>query len=120
MAAVDFEVPALEVVYSRIADWKISIVDTSADNGSSARYVLGASPRRLTDLDLETCGMVMTSNSDVVSVGVGAACLGHPLRAVQWLPRALGLAGGPLAKRDAVLCGGLGGMYGAAAAPPRE
>ena len=89
MRAVAFAAPALEIVDSRIQDWKISIVDTIADNGSSARFVLGNSIRRLTDVDLLTCGMVMTKNGNVVSVGSGAACLGHPLKAALWLVRRL-------------------------------
>ncbi len=48
MGAVAFVVPALEIVDSRIKDWKITILDTVADNGSSARFVLGAAPKRLT------------------------------------------------------------------------
>jgi 2-keto-4-pentenoate hydratase len=49
MRAVAYTVPALEIVDSRIRDWKITILDTVADNGSSARFVLGAAPKRLTD-----------------------------------------------------------------------
>ena len=33
--------PAIEIVDSRIADWKITLADTVADNGSSAAFVLG-------------------------------------------------------------------------------
>ena len=40
--AVDFALPAIEVVDTRIADWKIGILDTIADNASSGLYVLGA------------------------------------------------------------------------------
>ena len=89
MRSTAYAVAALEIVDSRIRDWKISILDTVADNGSSARYVLGAAPRRLTDVDLEACGMTMTRNGTIVSVGCGSACLGHPLRAALWLARAM-------------------------------
>ena len=114
MAAVSFAVPALEIVDSRIADWKISIVDTIADNGSSARYVLGLEPKRLSDVELETCGMVMTCDGATVSLGSGAACLGHPLRAVQWLASTMAKAGTPLAAGDVIMSGALGPMYGVA------
>ncbi|MGX9427315.1 MULTISPECIES: 2-keto-4-pentenoate hydratase [Bradyrhizobium] len=108
MRSTAYVVPALEVVDSRISDWKITILDTVADNGSSARYVLGASPRRLTDVDLEACGMTMTRDGAIVSVGCGAACLGHPLRAALWLARAMAKAGQPLRSGDVVLTGALG------------
>jgi 2-keto-4-pentenoate hydratase len=108
MRAVAYIVPALEIVDSRIKDWKITILDTVADNGSSARYVLGAAPKRLTDLDLEACGMAMTRNGAIVSVGSGAACLGHPLKAALWLARAMSAAGHSLRAGDVVLTGALG------------
>ncbi len=108
MRSTAYAVPALEVVDSRIRDWKITILDTVADNGSSARYVLGASPRRLTDVDLESCGMTMTKNGAIASVGSGAACLGHPLRAALWLARTMAKAGQPLRCGDVVLTGALG------------
>ncbi len=113
MRAVAFVAPALEIVDSRIADWKISIVDTIADNGSSARFVLGHDIRKLTDIDLLTAGMMMTRNGNVVSVGSGAACLGHPLKAALWLVRTLAKAGQPVRAGDVVLTGALGPMVGA-------
>ncbi|MGN1290160.1 MAG: 2-keto-4-pentenoate hydratase [Bradyrhizobium sp.] len=108
MRSTAYAVAALEIVDSRIRDWKISILDTVADNGSSARYVLGAAPRRLTDVDLEASGMTMTRNGMIVSVGCGSACLGHPLRAGLWLARAMARAGQPLRGGDVVLTGALG------------
>ena len=77
--AVAFVLPAIEVVDSRIANWKITFADTVADNASSGAFVLGNEPRLLAGLDLKTCGMVLEVNGAVSSVGAGAACLGHPL-----------------------------------------
>lgn len=115
LRAVGFALPALEIVDSRIADWDIGIVDTIADNGSSARFVLGFEPRRLDAVDLSTAGMVMLRNGDPVSVGSGAACLGHPINAALWLARTLVREGAPLRAGDVVLTGALGPMCDARA-----
>ena len=101
---------AIEIVDSRIADWKITFADTVADNGSAAFYVLGTERKPLTGLDLWTCGMALEVNGEVVSLGAGAACLGHPLNAVTWLARTLAARGEPLRKGDVVLSGALGPM----------
>ncbi len=110
MAAIDYVVPAIEIVDSRIADWKISFADTVADNGSSAFFVLGTEPRKLEGLDLFTCGMALEINGEIVSVGAGAACLGHPLNAALWLVRTLLAAGETLNAGDVILTGALGPM----------
>ncbi len=47
LAATRFVVPALEIIDSRIEGWKIKLCDTIADNASSARVVLGNSPKRI-------------------------------------------------------------------------
>jgi 2-keto-4-pentenoate hydratase len=110
IAATAYAVPALEIVDSRIADWKITFADTVADNGSSAFLVLGRKPFGLAGLDLETCGMVLEQNGHVSSHGVGAACLGHPLAAAAWLIRTLSSAGESLKAGDIILTGALGPM----------
>ncbi|GIM97074.1 2-keto-4-pentenoate hydratase [Paractinoplanes toevensis] len=110
LRATDFLLPAIEVVDSRIAGWDISIVDTVADNASSGRYVLGTTPRRVSDVDLRLCGAVLESAGEPVSVGAGAACLGNPLHAVAWLATTLAGNGSPLRAGDVVLSGALGPM----------
>ena len=110
LAAAAYALPAIEIVDSRIADWKITFADTVADNGSSAFLVLGREPRTLTGLDLETCGMVLEQNGRCASFGVGAACLGHPLAAAAWLIRTLSAAGEGLRAGDVILTGALGPM----------
>jgi 2-keto-4-pentenoate hydratase len=110
-AAVGSVVTAIEIVDSRIADWKITFADTVADNGSSAFFVLGSVPKPLAGLDLWTCGMVLEVNGETVSLGAGAACMGHPLNALTWLAQTLAKRGEGLRKGDVVLSGALGPMF---------
>jgi 2-keto-4-pentenoate hydratase len=109
-SAVQFVAPAIEVVDSRIAEWKITFADTVADNGSSGLFALGSERGFRKELDLWSCGMVLELNDEVVSLGAGAACLGHPLRAAHWLTRTLAERGDPIREGDIVLTGALGPM----------
>jgi 2-keto-4-pentenoate hydratase len=110
LRAVAFALPAIEVVDSRIANWKIGIIDTIADNASSGLYVLGAMPKKLQHLELRAAGMVMESAGETVSVGAGVACLGDPLSAVLWLAKTMARVGRPLKSGDTILSGALGPM----------
>ncbi len=107
LAATDAVFPSLEIIDSRIADWKIGLVDTVADNASSGRFVL---PSRLTpvrDLDLRLVGGVMEINGQLTSWSCGAAALGHPAACVAWLANALAQFGQRLEAGDIVLSGAL-------------
>ena len=110
MRAVEYALPAMEIVGSRIDKWNIKFVDTVADNASSAAYVLGSSPRKLSEFDLRMCGMAMTSRGEPVSTGAGVACLGNPLNALLWLARTMARVGSPMRAGDLVLSGALGPM----------
>lgn len=110
VAAAAYAVAAIEIVDSRIADWKITFADTVADNGSSAFFVLGTDRKPLADLDLWSCGMVLQVNGQVASIGAGAACLGHPLNAAAWLAQTLASMGQGLRAGDIVMTGALGPM----------
>ena len=114
-SAVAYALPAIEVVGSRIANWDIKIVDTIADNASSGLFVLGATPRKLSDFDLELCGMVMERRGDQISLGSGRACLGNPLNAARWLAEVMVRVGRPLEAGDVIMSGALGPMAVAAA-----
>lgn len=109
-AAVASVHAAIEIVDSRIADWKITFADTVADNGSSAFFVLADQGLPLTGLDLEGAAMEMDVGGKTASTGVGAAALGNPLNAAAWLARTLAGRGEPLKAGDILLAGALGQM----------
>lgn len=108
--ATDYALPAIEIVDSRISDWKITFADTVADNGSSAFFVLGTQPKSIKGLDLKTCGMTLEVDGSVASLGAGAACLGHPFNAAVWLARTMSASGQALEAGDIILTGALGPM----------
>lgn len=109
-AAVASVHAAIEIVDSRIADWKISFADTVADNGSSAFFLLADQGLPLGGVDLEGAAMEMQVNGTVASTGVGAAALGNPINAATWLAQTLAGRGEPLRKGDVLLAGALGPM----------
>jgi 2-keto-4-pentenoate hydratase len=108
--AVEFALPSIEIVDSRIENWQISIVDTVADNASCGLYVVGSRPVPLSAFDIRTVPMSMTINGDEVSTGVGAACLGNPIHAARWLADVLCERGIPLRPGDVLMTGALGPM----------
>lgn len=107
LAAIDAAVPALEIIDSRIADWKIRLVDTIADNGSSAMAVLGSTFTPIDGVDLRLIGVVLERNGALVEHGVGAAALGHPAACVAWLANKLAEFGQSLRAGQIVLPGAL-------------
>ncbi|GAA4707621.1 2-keto-4-pentenoate hydratase [Brevibacillus fulvus] len=107
LLATEYVLPALEIVDSRIADWKIKLADTIADNASSGLFVLGGKPVKPDAVDLPQIGMVLYKNGEMMNTGVGAAALGDPAVCVAWLANKLFEYGITLKAGEVILSGAL-------------
>ncbi|TIC81774.1 2-keto-4-pentenoate hydratase [Nocardioides sp. GY 10127] len=105
VAAVDYVVPALEIIDSRIEDWRIGLLDTVADNASSGGVVLGSKPTRLEDVDLRLVGCVLRNRGVVQASGTGAAVLGSSISSLVWLANTVGRWGTVLEAGHVILPG---------------
>lgn len=107
LQATAYTVPSLEIVDSRIKDWKITLPDTIADNASSGMYVLGDKPIPVQQYSLKETGMVLYKNGELCNTGVGAAALGDPAYCVAWLANKLSTFDITLKAGEVILSGAL-------------
>jgi 2-keto-4-pentenoate hydratase len=105
LAATDYVAGAFEIVDSRVADWKIKLVDTVSDNASSGRYVLGSKRLKLSEVDLPAVSMKLYKNNELAGEGTGAAVLGDPCVSVAWLANRLWTYGVTLKAGEVILSG---------------
>lgn len=87
--AIDYAIPAIEIIDSRVKNWAIDLPDTLADNGSTGGIVLGGTPRKLTDLTLNNTRGFLKFNGEEVMSGNTKNVLGNPISAVAWLANRL-------------------------------
>ncbi|BBY51371.1 2-keto-4-pentenoate hydratase [Mycolicibacterium arabiense] len=105
LAATAAFAPSIELIDTRITDWKIKLCDTIADNASSAGWVLGSERVSPKDVDIRAIDAVLTCNGEVVAEGRSDAVLGNPVTAVAWLARKVDQFGVRLKAGDIVLPG---------------
>lgn len=105
--AIEYVVPAIEVIDSRYHDFRFDLPSVIADNGSAARYVTGGWPRDPRDVDLRTTGVVVRKNGEVQATAAGAAVLDHPLNALALLLDHLASLGETLPAGSFVMTGGI-------------
>ncbi len=105
LAATAAFAPAIELIDTRIKDWKIKLCDTIADNASSAGWVLGEARVSPKDVDICNIDAVLSCNGEVVAKGRSDAVLGNPVTAVAWLARKVDSFGVRLKAGDIVLPG---------------
>ncbi len=115
LAATDACALAVEIVDSRIADWRIKLVDTIADNASYGGFVVGPWDAALVRADMPALAMQARKNGELAAEGLGAAVLGHPANSAAWLVNKLGEFGVGLDAGDIVISGAITRMLPAAA-----
>jgi 2-keto-4-pentenoate hydratase len=107
VAAVGWVLPALELIDSRVRDWKIGLADTIADNASSGGVVLGSTPAALAGTDLRLVGCNLFHNGALAGTGAGGAVLGSPLNSLVWLANTVGARGVELLAGHVILPGSI-------------
>ncbi|GGV39953.1 2-keto-4-pentenoate hydratase [Streptomyces griseoflavus] len=107
LAATGAVAPALEIVDSRIRDWRITLVDTVADNASSAGLVCDSWTPVEYAPDLAAVSVDLLIDGSHVATGSGKEVLGHPATAVAWLANALAAFGIELDTGHVILPGAM-------------
>ena len=98
---------AMEIVDSRIADWRIKLADTVADLASNGAVAVSSRLVPMDDLDPRLIGMMITRNGELLDTGAGAAALGDPVAVVAWLANVLGADGVALEPGHLIMTGSL-------------
>ena len=106
-AAIAGAVAAMEIVDSRIADWRIKLADTVADLASNGAMATSSRIVPITDIDTRLIGMTLTRNGELIDTGAGAAALGDPVAVVAWLANVLGGDGVALEPGHLIMTGAL-------------
>lgn len=107
LAATQSVCASLELVDSRVEGWRIKLVDTIADNASSARIVVSQKMVSPHTVDLAAIQVTLSCNGQSVGSGIGAAVLGHPAAAVAWLANKLAEYDVALLKGQVILPGAM-------------
>jgi 2-keto-4-pentenoate hydratase len=103
-------VAAIEIVDSRIADWRIKLADTVADLASNGAIALGNTVVPINGIDPRLIGMTFTRNGELIATGAGAAAMGNPMAAVAWLANTLAPMGITLPAGHIIMTGALHAM----------
>jgi len=104
--AIDYAVPAFEIIDARYEPGPFDAVAAVADNTSTAKHVVGTTrldPRRV---DLAAVAATLKKNGVEVARGTGGAVLGDPVRSLTWLVRTLARWNAAVPAGSLVLTGG--------------
>lgn len=105
--AIDYVMPAIEIIDSRYKDFKFDIKSVIADNSSSRGFVTGGRKRLVEDLELPLIGVVMEKNGEIVELSAGAAVLGNPAASVAMLANMFAERGEEVPAGTFIMTGGV-------------
>jgi 2-keto-4-pentenoate hydratase len=106
-------IASFEIIDSRYNE-QIKFEDTVADNGSSARLVVGTQIVDVKSVDMRHMGIVIEKNGEIIDSAAGGAVMGNPAVAVAWLANKVAAYGVKLMPGDIVLSGSVAAAYPAA------
>ena len=107
LAAIDFVMPAIEIIDSRYENFRFDLKSVIADNTSAAGFVTGSNMKKVDELDLPTIGVVLEKNGEIVELGAGAAVLGDPAASVAMLANMLSERGEEIPAGTFIMTGGI-------------
>jgi 2-keto-4-pentenoate hydratase len=107
LQATDYVLPSIEIIDSRIIDWKVKLQDTVADNASSGLYVLGDKPVSVDEVNLPDINMKVYQNGQLMKEGMGKNAMEHPAACVAWLANKLAEFDVVLRAGEVILSGAL-------------
>lgn len=105
MNATSWVVPCFEICDGRFPNWTVTVRDTISDNAGAGKFVLGSSPKRISEVNLRYIGMVFEKNGKFADSAAGAEVMGSPVNSMMWLVNQLAVFGDGLKKGDIVLSG---------------
>ncbi|KDO08298.1 2-keto-4-pentenoate hydratase [Amycolatopsis mediterranei] len=107
LSAVDRVYGGIEVIDSRYADYRFTLPDAVADNGSSAYFSVGPVGVEPASLDLSLEAALLEVDGQIVDTATGAAVQGHPAEALALAANTLAARGLALEPGWLVLTGGM-------------
>jgi 2-keto-4-pentenoate hydratase len=106
-AAISGMAASMEIVDSRIADWRIRLADTVADLASNGGLVVSDRLVPPTGIDCRSISMTLSRNGEAIATGKGSDALGDPVAVLVWLANTLGSNGVALEPGHLIMTGAL-------------
>ena len=103
--AIEWVLPAIEIVDCRIKNWKIKIQDAIADNSLHRGILVSSCGTSFKGLRLADEKVTVEINDQTAALGEGKNVLGNPVNVVVWLANKLAEFGMSLNPGDIIMTG---------------